>query len=140
VTTPLVLTPGLPLFAHRADALSRAKRRCRRKQGRFVRRGECRCASTCPTDLADFSCQGNKDCACVLAAGGRGFCAGCFVLRNGCSQAPGERCPTGYTCVVNPGCVAIGVACKTSVDCPTASYGCIRGKCEQTRCSPPCAT
>jgi hypothetical protein len=135
------LLAAAPLASPRADAANRARRRCRRKQGVFVATGECRCASRCQPLPTDFPCHGNQNCFCGEAAAGGGFC-GDFanISSTGCSQEPGEACPTGFTCVVHRGCPASGGACTTKAQCPTASYGCINGRCEQTSCYTPCPT
>jgi hypothetical protein len=132
----LAAAPGLAPPG--ADAASHAKR-CRRKHGVFVNSGECRCAAQCSTPETRFPCHDNKHCSCGETLAGEGFCAlSGSVNNNGCSPEAGAECLTGFTCVVNRGCVASGGTCTTKADCPTPSYGCVDGQCEQTFCTTAC--
>ena len=139
----LLASMASPLFPREADAIS-ARRRCRRKRGIFVppaTSSGCRCAAKCNSDPSKFTCHSNKNCSCNETTEGTGFCAeNESLLFNGCSPADGVNCPTGYTCVVNRGCVGSGGSCTTRTDCPTPAYGCINGRCQQTFCIAACPT
>jgi hypothetical protein len=135
----LAAAPGLAPPG--AEAASRAKRRCRRKHGVFVSSGECRCASRCSTPQTRFPCHDNPNCFCGETLAGEGFCAGIgLVNSNGCSPEAGQECPSGFTCIVDRGCVGSGETCTTKATCPSPSYGCVHGRCQQTSCYAACPT
>ena len=118
-----------------------AKRRCHHKHGVFLHSGECHCASRCSTPQTRFPCHQNANCFCGETLTGEGFCAGIGLINNnGCSPEAGQECPYGFTCVVNRGCVASGGTCTTKAQCPTESYGCVNGQCQQTSCYSACPT
>src|SRR5215217_6227795 len=124
------------LFPREAEAISRAKRRCRRKEGIYLSRGECRCAwtSNAGEGATGFACNGNSDCFCTESAEGRGFCTlGGAVTAMGCSTS--AECPTGNTCTVLR--YYGGGSCTISADCPATDEGCIRGTCWLTYCRLP---
>ena len=91
-------------FADRAEALSRkARRRCRRKGGTPLNKGECHCASTCGPA---FTCQNDPNCLCLKTLEGKGFCAHFSPCGTTCST--NSQCPTGWKCVdscCGPNCV-----------------------------------
>ena len=90
-------------FAESAEALSRRKRRrCRRRGGVPVDKGECHCALKCGG--FSQSCNGTSDCDCAKTTENEGFCflspqANC---NDTCSSS--DQCPQGKRCVVNTCC------------------------------------
>jgi hypothetical protein len=87
-------------FVESAEALTRRqRRRCRRKGGAILEKGNCHCAIKCDApDLNNFTCQNDPDCACFQTTGGRGFCArlaSCNTLQK-CSSS--SECPSGFKC------------------------------------------
>ncbi len=128
-------------FSREAEAANRAKRRCRRRGGVYVSRGDCRCAITCPPNYDEFTCHSNPDCSCIKTVTGRGFCAHITAQHlAGCSTS--ANCPAGEECVVIPGCPGSGGTCTTSADCSAAGLGfaCVNGTCQFTGCHSPCPT
>ena len=89
-------------FAESAEALTRRqRRRCRRKGGALLEKGNCHCAIKCDApDLNNFTCQNNRNCACFQTTVGRGFCAS---LNVSCLELPScsrdSQCPSGWKCV-----------------------------------------
>jgi hypothetical protein len=94
-------------FADTAEALTRRqRRRCRRKGGTLLERGECRCAGNCGADLGTFVCRNtNGTCACQETIEGRGVCANfgslCGTLKV-CSSS--SECPPGSKCIIDTPC------------------------------------
>lgn len=86
----------IPIMPEQADALStQARRRCRRKDGIPLDRGDCNCGWQCNANQDRFSCHGNTDCVCYEDANGRGFCGqttgNAFCTRNSDCE-PGRKC------------------------------------------------
>jgi hypothetical protein len=96
-------------FAESAEALTlRFRRRCRRKGGTPLERGECHCGFKCGADTNRFVCENNPICACAKTtedrAEGRGFCAD---FRGRCPAetcSSSSECPSGWKCLVNTCC------------------------------------
>jgi len=133
-----VLVGALPLALDPdpAAAISRARKRCRKKKGVFVETGECRCAYTNLSAGADrFPCLNNASCTCWEAADGTGFCGDGQRFTVGC--ATNAQCNNGWTCVVVRGYPGLGTACTASSQCEGESV-CIRGECQATWCATPC--
>ena len=113
-------------FAQSAEALTRkARRRCRRKGGTPLEKGNCHCAweaVTCPPATIEpdpnlFTCQNDPTCFCYKTTEGRGFCGQeSACLPGTCSSS--SECPPGWKCAVNTCCTT------------TPSSGCV----------PPCGT
>ena len=120
-----------------AEAGRRAMRRCRRKGGVYLSRGECRCAVKCgSTDR--FTCRGEASCFCGETIEGPGACLATEPLRPGACTASSE-CPTDAKCVLHRGCSESGGTCTDPTDCP-ADNACINGLCKRTFCYRPCPT
>ncbi|HET7093058.1 MAG TPA: hypothetical protein VFI22_06265 [Thermomicrobiales bacterium] len=115
----------------RVEAASRKKKRCRKRGGHFLRKGECRCAST---GAAQF-CHGETNCYCWETVAGKGFC-GLLGEFSGC-EADAD-CPAGQTCVVERGTTACDESCLIVADCGGGNCGCISGECLPTLCAAPC--
>jgi len=113
-------------FAQSTEALTRkARRRCRRKGGTPLEKGNCHCAweaVTCPPATIEpdpnlFTCQNDPTCFCYKTTEGRGFCGQeSACLPGTCSSS--SECPPGWKCAVNTCCTT------------TPSSGCV----------PPCGT
>jgi hypothetical protein len=123
------MLPALLPLSVEADA----KKRCRRKAGAFLSRGDCRCAYKCPS-AAIFPCHGNESCSCGETVEGKGFCTFSLVPNTICVSS--AECPTGTKCVFTN---CTGASCTTSTDCP-AQFLCKRGICQQGVCYTPCPT
>ena len=93
-----------PLFPEQAEALTRRqRRRCRRRGGVPLERGECHCGFQCGLSV-NIQCEGNPNCICLQTVGNRGFCAfnaECAQLR-ACTAS--SECPPGWRCVVGHCC------------------------------------
>ena len=91
-------------FAEPAEALGRRQRRkCRRKGGTPLEKGECHCGYRCefasPGPPADrFVCENNPSCACVKTTEGRGFCADIRAGSSGPLCSRSSQCPSGMRC------------------------------------------
>jgi hypothetical protein len=107
-------------FAETAEALTRRqRRRCRRKGGTPLERGECNCAFKCGPLEATFACESNPNCSCAQTIEGRGFCAD-FSGRcpaETCSSS--SECPSGWKCIVNTCCPVGPNVCAPS--CPPST-------------------
>jgi hypothetical protein len=93
-----------PLFPEQAEALTRRqRRRCRRRGGRPVERGECHCAFQCGVSEI-ITCEDNPDCLCIETTENRGFCA----FNAECAQlfacTDSSECPPDWRCVVGGCC------------------------------------
>ena len=55
-------------------AYASARKRCRRKGGSYLSKGNCHCAWKCGADAQQFTCGGNPNCTCFKDASGRGVC------------------------------------------------------------------
>jgi hypothetical protein len=102
-------------FAERAEAISlsrRFRRRCRRKGGTPLEKGNCHCAASCGDVPTQFTCAGSSACICVQTTEGTGFCANgttaCDAIGT-CSKS--SECPLGSKCVKN-------ICCDTPVCVP----------------------
>ena len=128
------------LFPREAEALNRAKRRCRRKGGIYFRKGECHCARTCTSQASlVFNCHGSLSCGCFETVEGTSFCGGTTSSDFGCSST--SQCSfSGYKCVVHGGCSPGGQSCNTQQDCHNIQpyLACINGICQSTNCVSPC--
>jgi hypothetical protein len=100
-------------FADTAEALTRrARRRCRRKGGTPLEKGNCHCAweaDTCSPTIEPnpnrFTCQNDNSCTCYKTTEGRGFCGQLSGCPPGtCSSS--SDCPPGWKCAVNTCCSA----------------------------------
>ena len=98
-------------FAETAEALTRRqRRRCRRKGGTPLEKGNCHCAFNCGADPGQFACQ-NADCVCLKTAEGKGFCADnqAFCPPQTCSSSsqclPGSKCVVSGCCPSSPVCL-----------------------------------
>jgi hypothetical protein len=94
-------------FAETAEALTRRqRRRCRKKGGIPLEKGNCHCGFNCGTSDPDrFTCQNEEFCNCFKTAEGKGFCADVLVdcgAVKACTRS--SQCPTGWKCVVNGCC------------------------------------
>ena len=106
-------------FAESAEALTRRqRRRCRRKGGTPLERGECNCAFNCETSPEDIVCEDNPNCSCTQTIEGRGFCADFQVLCPAETCSSSSECPRGSKCLVNTCCDAPAV-CLPS--CPPST-------------------
>jgi hypothetical protein len=129
-----LLAGGTPA-AGRAANRSKVRRRCREHGGVYLRHGACHCGQTC---MSATPCGRHPGCVCRATADGTGFCAGLMEASFGCSAT--SDCQSGFTCTVEFGCAAPGLACATGADCHAINpdLGCIDGFCQSTYCSNPC--
>ena len=129
------------LFPREAEALNKAKRRCRRKGGTYLSSGNCHCAITCSFSSDQFPCHSNPRCTCTQTVTGSGFCSG-GDRATGCSSDAECTASLGEVCVVNPGCPGSGVSCTDSAQCRliNSNYACVNGTCQLTGCATPCST
>ena len=103
-------------FAETAEALTRRqRRRCRRKGGTPVAKGECQCASTCSG--GPIFCNSSQSCACFKTTEGKGFCSSGFTGPN--------LCTSSADCAA----VSAGAKCISSLD-----------PCVPSVCAAPCRT
>jgi hypothetical protein len=114
-----------------------ARKRCRRKGGFYLAKGNCHCTKTCGTSISDFHCHQNSECYCSETIGGTGFC-GLLGTFTACTSD--EQCPAGERCIVRLDCTASGGACESPVDCGGPNDVCVRGQCMHTLCAAPCPT
>ena len=106
-------------FAESAEALSRkARRRCRRKGGTPLEKGNCHCAYACDApDVSRFHCQDSIACHCLKTAEGKGFCA---FTTTACADPE---------------------TCTRSSDCSNQGWKCVNWCCENNPvsvCLPAC--
>jgi hypothetical protein len=133
----------IPVMPKQAEALSRgARRRCHRKGGVPLEKGNCHCAENCagPT----INCQDNTVCECFETAEGTGFCTD---LRSalqgaGCSSSADCAAFAGTRCIFARGCTGAGGRCTTDAQCKSTSadFACIKGHCQQSFCRGACRT
>jgi hypothetical protein len=131
----------MPLLPKQAQALTRKfRRRCHRKGGVPVERGNCHCARQCmPSTGANFSCQNNASCICSETVEGRGFCSAGGAGTNGACTSSAQCTQPGWACVVQRGCPGSGGSCTSNAQCnSTGGYSCFKGTCQLTFCFPPC--
>lgn len=130
-----LLMMGLPNAGDATAGAGKARRRCLKKGGVYIRRGACHCGQTC---AAATPCGRKPGCVCRATAEGRGFCVGLMSPSYGCSST--SECETGFTCTVEFACAGTGQACTTGADCKTISpdLGCIDDACQATYCANPC--
>ena len=115
-----------------------AKKRCKRKKGIFLRKGQCKCAFTCEANVTRFPCQNNPVCICFEGVDGQGFCSNRDTTSFGCSTT--ADCPSGRTCVVLRRCASPVTSCTTQEECSSLPFTvCFKGKCELTECVLPCS-
>jgi hypothetical protein len=119
------------------EALAITKKKCHKKGGAYLAKGDCHCAATCNTPATvELHCHSNTSCFCAETVNSTGFC-GLLGTFSGCSTS--TDCPTGQTCVVERGCTSSGGICTSSAQCPM-NYGCVKGRCQATLCAAPCPT
>ena len=129
------------VFPREAQALS-ARKRCRRKRGRFLPSADptspCRCTNKKCANRA-LHCHNNSDCYCYETIEGTGFCGKAIAVRNYCSSA--QPCPAGSTCVVVGTFCCGNAACTTNTDCIAGACNtCVNGTCQRTVCVEACPT
>lgn len=89
----------MPVMPRQAEALSRgARRRCHRKDGIPLERGNCNCGWQCGPDRALFSCHDNTNCTCYKSPDGKGFC-GTGTGNGGCTR--NSDCDPDRKCALN---------------------------------------
>jgi hypothetical protein len=94
------------LFPEQAEALTtrqrrrRQRRRCLRRLGTPLEKGNCHCGWNCVNGATATACQDNPNCVCLKTTENRGFCARGF-LSGGTACTTSEGCPAGTRCVVN---------------------------------------
>jgi hypothetical protein len=98
----------MPILPKQAEALTRkARRRCRRKGGIPLEKGECHCGTTCNHPI---HCQNNPGCTCVTTTENTGFCGKGALCATHCTTSadcPGNaRCTTTSSCCGPNVCVA----------------------------------
>jgi hypothetical protein len=100
-------------FAETAEALtSRQRRRCRRKGGTPLERGECHCAFNCPENFSRFECENDPECACGETTEDRGVCARIAISCGGLTQCSSSgQCPSGHKCIRDTCCNAGAPTC-----------------------------
>ena len=95
---------ALPVASRPAEALTRRfRRRCRRRGGIPLERGNCRCAFQCGAERELFRC--GTGCLCLLTAEGRGFCGsreGGICDNPECDES--SDCAGDRRCVTNACC------------------------------------
>jgi hypothetical protein len=128
---------GLPAVLPETGAAG-ARKRCRRKGGRYLSMGTCHCAPTCGDRDPlpdDFHCRSDA-CYCFQTLEKTGFCAWIAgsITQAGCNSTseckePGTRCVmTGFPSDCR--------ACP-AVTCDTGE-ACVDGFCRDTHCMFPC--
>jgi hypothetical protein len=131
----VVTLAATSLLQGSAAAGTRARRRCRRKGGTYLSRGECRCAVACGT-TDPFACRGEASCFCGETVEGSGACLATEPLSIGaCSTSIG--CPMDAKCVLHRDCPESGGLCEDLTECP-ANNACIDGRCQRTFCYARC--
>jgi hypothetical protein len=132
---------GAPLLTLFPDsAAGSAKKRCKKKHGKYLTSGECQCAVTWPKgqeDIHKFRCSDTDGCGCYQTADGSGFCAKWNVVdsHQGCESD--AECDPGAACTVVPG-YSSGAPCDDTTTCDDPQFGCINGACQYTSCRPAC--
>ena len=106
----------MPVAPKKAEALTR--RRCLRRDGIPLDRGDCDCAFDCGAEFSRFNCQSDPDCYCLETVTGRGFCG--FISNKDCRVFHNCRdnsdCASGYRCIVNS-------CCDSRICVPSCSMG-----------------
>ena len=126
----------MPILPKQAEALGRRfRRRCRRKRGVPLEKGNCHCATTCKTPPG-IHCHSNDNCFCFETLSGEGFCGVVSYTPAPVVCSSSADCPTGAVCVMERRC--INTSCTSSADCPTGT--CIKGTCQETFCASACPT
>ena len=117
-----------PVFPERAEALTKKQlRRCRRRKGLPVERGQCHCADTCASDDAQFTCGGDPTCTCLKTTENRGFCGrhgSCIPCMSSGDCGLGFRCAVA-TCCLEPTCIA---ECATAAGAASRETGPTSGR------------
>jgi hypothetical protein len=132
-----LLAAALPSLLQR-EAEASAKRRCHKKHGLYLPKGNCHCTDTCTTPSGvTYTCHNNETCGCWQTIGGKGFCglgghAAACTTDTDCDTTTGERC------VVEFNCTDTGGPCTTSADCNEPGNLCMRSWCMSTLCVAPC--
>jgi hypothetical protein len=127
---------GLPAVFPESAAAG-ARKRCRRKGGRYVSKGTCHCAPTCSDKDPlpdDFHCR-SDNCYCYETVEKTGFC----MLISGSITEPG--CNTSAECEDQTRrCVMTGFPTPTiCTACPCdTTQACIDEVCRHTHCVAPC--
>jgi hypothetical protein len=111
-----------------------AKKRCKKKQGVVVGKGQCTCALTCTSNPNKFECPNHRGCTCFEAVDGTGICGTGEFASSGCST--NADCDPGSICTMLRGCSA-QLPCTSPLTC-LEGQGCIRGTCQPTACLAPC--
>jgi hypothetical protein len=128
----------MPVLPKQAEALTaKARRRCRKKGGVVLEKGNCHCGYTCTSPVAksEFQCTDDPNCFCYETLDGRGTCAQIVVFAPCASNA---GCPTDQVCVVGRGCGSQR-SCTTTDDCITSEIEvCVNGRCVESSCATPC--
>jgi hypothetical protein len=134
VGTALVGAPLLALAPR--SAAGSGKKRCRRKGGTYVSKGECHCAEACNSN-ADFTCGGSATCHCNETVEGRGLCLSQVTFGSACAVS--SECPPDTFCVRVRNCDESGGSCTATTQCPPGN-ACLNGRCQRTWCLGPCPT
>jgi hypothetical protein len=91
---------GLP---DTAEALTKKqRRRCRRKGGTPLERGDCHCGFNCGQQITQ--CHGNPNCLCFETTANRGFCGTNFACDAVNTCATSADCLEGHKCVTDTCC------------------------------------
>jgi hypothetical protein len=135
----LVSTPLLALLPR--SAAGGAKKRCKKKHGKYLPGGECRCTVTWRKGQQaphKFRCENTDGCGCYQTVDGSGFCAMWDMIdsHHGCESD--AECDPDDACTVLPG-YSSGASCEDKTTCGNAQFGCINGTCQYTSCRPPCS-
>lgn len=135
VAGAVLANAGLQPTAFLAAAVSRAKRRCRRKGGHYLAQGTCHCVPTCSGNEPDeFLCRSDA-CYCYPTVEMTGFCTS---ITGSFTEA---GCQTSAECENQTRrCVMVGFpspAICTACPCDT-TQACIDGFCRSTHCADPC--
>jgi hypothetical protein len=105
-----------PLFPEQAEALTREqRRRCRRRGGVPLERGNCNCGETCQSRRSP-PCQGNSNCTCYRTTEGRGFC-GRIALNPPIFCTSSAQCSPNQRCVVSQ-LDPVGGGCRRRICLP----------------------
>jgi hypothetical protein len=123
-------------------AVASAKKKCHKKGGVFLSKGDCHCGAQCgKSPLPKFICHNNTGCTCFERADGTGGL--CTDTSQGFGAVP---CSTDADCSSSPGTVCVvwpncgsGDTCSPSAPCQ-GSDGCVNGTCQRTLCLSPCPT
>jgi len=123
-----------PLFPRDVEAMSR--RKCHKKNGRYLSSGQCHCTYSCETHHnVDFHCHGNRHCYCYQTVAGDAFCMGASAPS---SCTADDQCATGFRCIVTLDCSRADVSCTGPADCGGGL--CLNSRCMTTFCATPCPT